>query len=136
MSTTITHIEKKKALAPKLRFKGYNENWINFKIDDLVNNKILDKPLDGNHGNIHPVSSDFVTSGIPFIMANNIRNGHLILSGATCIKKEQADKLQKGFSIERSFVDSQGQCWIYSNSSKIGNRIHYVDSSSYILSCA
>lgn len=88
----------------KLRFKDENgkdyADWDILSIEDLVNRKILAKPLDGNHGNIHPVSSDFVTTGIPFIMANNIRSGKLNLEGVTCIKKEQADKLQKGFSFE------------------------------------
>jgi type I restriction enzyme S subunit len=88
----------------KLRFKDENgkeyADWELHQIEDLVKRKILDKPLDGNHGSIHPVSSDFVSKGIPFVMANNIRNGKLNLEGVTCIKKEQADKLQKGFSIE------------------------------------
>ena len=60
---------------------------------------ILEKPLDGNHGNIHPKSSDFVSYGIPFVMANNIKNGHVDLSNCSFLRKEQADSLQKGFSL-------------------------------------
>ena len=103
---------KKAGQAPELRFKpvqtetsgkpdGSNyPDWEEKNIDELIKNKILDKPLDGNHGNIHPVSSDFVDEGIPFVMANCFVNGRLNLKVASCIRKEQADKLQKGFSIE------------------------------------
>jgi type I restriction enzyme S subunit len=100
MSTDTLHIGKKKRLVPVLRFKEFDSEWESVLINDLVGRNILDKPLDGNHGNIHPVSSDFVASGIPFIMANNFNDGQLSLNEATCIKKEQADKLQKGFSVE------------------------------------
>ncbi|MBX9597498.1 MAG: restriction endonuclease subunit S [Burkholderiales bacterium] len=64
-----------------------------------MNMSYLYKPLDGNHGDIHPKSSDFVASGIPFIMANNVRNGILDLENCAFITKKQADRLQKGFSI-------------------------------------
>lgn len=72
--------------------------WWNGKIQDLVDEKIIEKPIDGNHGNIHPKSSDFVESGIPFVMANDIINEHLCLEKTSKIKKEQANNLQKGFS--------------------------------------
>lgn len=75
------------------------EDWEVVTINHLVNIDYLDKPLDGNHGNIHPKSSDFVSNGIPFIMANNIRNGVLDLENCAFIAKNQADQLQKGFSI-------------------------------------
>jgi type I restriction enzyme, S subunit len=39
MSTTTTHNEKKKALAPKLRFKGFDTTWENKKLGEIINNK-------------------------------------------------------------------------------------------------
>jgi type I restriction enzyme S subunit len=39
MSTTTTHIEKKKVLAPKLRFKGFDTTWENKKLGEIINNK-------------------------------------------------------------------------------------------------
>jgi len=73
-------------------------DWEEILVEDLVESGTLEKPLDGNHGNIHPTASDFVKEGIPFIMANNVQNGVLDLTNCYFIKKEQADKLQKGFS--------------------------------------
>ena len=75
------------------------EAWECLTIKELIEKNIIQKPLDGNHGNIHPKSTDFVDSGIPFIMANDVRNGKIGLNKCHYIKKEQADKLQKGFSI-------------------------------------
>ncbi|GAK88947.1 type I restriction-modification system, specificity subunit S [Nonlabens ulvanivorans] len=84
---------------PQLRFPAFDGEWRNKTINDLVKEEVIEKPLDGNHGNIHPVSTDFVDDGIPFIMANCFNNGQLNLNKAVCIRKKQADKLQKGFSI-------------------------------------
>ena len=75
------------------------EGWEVVTIDQLILSGIIEKPLDGNHGDIHPKSSDFVESGIPFVMANNVYNRQIDLENCHYIKKEQADKLQKGFSI-------------------------------------
>lgn len=85
---------------PKLRFKEFSGEWEKHSIENLVSKKILEKPLDGNHGNIHPTSSDYVPEGIPFVMANDIKNGILDLKNTKKITKVQADKLQKGFSLE------------------------------------
>jgi type I restriction enzyme S subunit len=74
--------------------------WRVVTINDLVEESIIEKPLDGNHGNIHPKSSDFVSEGIPFVMANSLYDGVLDLSVCNFISEEQASTLQKGFSIE------------------------------------
>jgi type I restriction enzyme S subunit len=73
-------------------------DWECATVDHLIQIGALEKPLDGNHGNIHPKSADFVDFGIPFVMANNIQDGRLDLQRCAFIRKSQADKLQKGFS--------------------------------------
>ena len=83
---------------PELRFPNFNRSWECLSIQKLVDEKVIDKPLDGNHGNIHPISSDFVEDGIPFVMSNNIQNGIIDFINSKKITKNQADKLQKGFS--------------------------------------
>ena len=75
------------------------DEWDDFTVQKLVDENILAKPLDGNHGNIHPKSSDYVHYGIPFVMANNFANGEVDFGSCKFITKERADKLQKGFSI-------------------------------------
>jgi type I restriction enzyme, S subunit len=73
-------------------------NWKIKSVDDLIAEEIIEKPLDGNHGGIHPKGSDFVEAGIPFIMASDVNNGKVDLIKCKFITKAQADKLQKGFS--------------------------------------
>lgn len=85
---------------PRLRFKEFSDEWTQRTIQELVNSRIILKPIDGNHGEIHPKSSDYVDTGIPFIMANDIRNNVVDIEAAKRIPKNQADKLQKGFSLE------------------------------------
>jgi type I restriction enzyme S subunit len=75
------------------------KEWEVYSINQLIEENIIERPLDGNHGDIHPKSKDFVNDGIPFVMANNIDNGILDLKNCNFIKKEQADNLQKGFSV-------------------------------------
>jgi type I restriction enzyme, S subunit len=40
-------------------------NWAIVSVGNLIEQNILEKPLDGNHGEIHPKGTDFVSSGIP-----------------------------------------------------------------------
>lgn len=74
------------------------EEWWSGKIQNLVDLLIIEKPMDGNHGNLHPTASDYVSTGIPFVMANAIKDNRLDLSVCNFIAKNQADSLQKGFS--------------------------------------
>lgn len=86
--------------APKLRFKEFNDNWLKVDIQSLVDEKIIDKPMDGNHGEIHPTSADYVEDGIPFVMATDVIDGKVYLDKSKKIKKSQAEGLRKGFSLE------------------------------------
>jgi type I restriction enzyme S subunit len=72
--------------------------WKELTINDAVKEGILEKPLDGNHGEIHPKGDDFVQEGIPFIMASDLKNGNVDLINCSFIKKEQAQSLRKGFA--------------------------------------
>ena len=89
-----------KKLVPELRFDEFSGDWTNTNVLNLVKDGILLKPQDGNHGEIHPKSSDYVDKGIPFVMSNNIHNGNLDLLSCKHIPKTVADNLQKGFSRE------------------------------------
>lgn len=79
-------------------FTKESEEWENTTVEALVSKGILDKPLDGNHGEIHPKKADFVELGVPFVMASNLVNGKLDQVNCNFISKEQADSLRKGFA--------------------------------------
>jgi len=72
--------------------------WREYTVKELVDLKMLDKPLDGNHGGMHPKSSDYVTSGIPFIMANDLKDGKVDYKCCNFITEKQAKTLKKGFA--------------------------------------
>lgn len=74
--------------------------WQLKTVQELVNEKILEKPLDGNHGGIHPKASDYVETGIPFIMASDLEASLVNFSSCKYISQQQAEKLRKGFARE------------------------------------
>lgn len=85
---------------PRLRFPEFRDarEWVSCTVAELITADYLFPPKDGNHGNIHPKASDYVASGIPFIMASDLKSGQIDTLNCHFISKEQADKLQKGFA--------------------------------------
>ena len=79
-------------------FTQAGDGWITTTVEKLVNQLVLEKPLDGNHGEIHPKKSDFVKSGVPFIMASDLVNGTVDQVNCNFITREQANSLRKGFA--------------------------------------
>ncbi|MGO1463043.1 MAG: restriction endonuclease subunit S [Marinobacter sp.] len=65
-------------------------------VGELVEDGTLARPMDGNHGGIHPKASDYVDHGIPFIMASDLDGGRVDLAGCKFISEEQARSLRKG----------------------------------------
>ncbi len=74
--------------------KEIPEGWEYCDIQKLIDDNIIFKNQDGNHGELHPKSSDYVSSGVPFIMAKDIVNGFVNIHSCSFIKKEQANKLR------------------------------------------
>lgn len=74
------------------------EGWKIVTVEELVNNRVIEKPLDGNHGGIHPKASDYVNDGVPFVMASDLENGGVNLSDCKFISEDQAKTLRKGFA--------------------------------------
>lgn len=85
-------------IAPKLRFSEFKDEWKETIIQSLVDKEIIEKPMEGNHGEIHPTSKDYVETGIPFVMATDVFDGELHLNTSKKITLEQANSLRKGFS--------------------------------------
>ena len=67
-------------------------------VRDLIAQGVLERPIDGNHGEIHPKSEDFVSEGVPFIMASDMSNGRVNYSQCAHITERQAESLRKGFA--------------------------------------
>ena len=72
--------------------------WKKYTVEQLIDLDMLEVPMDGNHGSIHPKASDYVITGVPFIMVNDISNGHVDLKNCAFISEKQAATLRKGFA--------------------------------------
>ena len=92
--------KKRNKNVPELRFPDFSQSWLIKSVSELVKENFIYKPLDGNHGNLHPTSSDYVKSGIPFVMSNDIQDGVINYSKCHHISEDLARSLQKGFSKE------------------------------------
>jgi type I restriction enzyme S subunit len=72
--------------------------WEETTVGELVRRGVLERPLDGNHGSIHPKREDFVPTGVPFIMASDLVGGGIDTVNCSFITLEQAKSLRKGFA--------------------------------------
>ena len=68
-------------------------------VKSLVEREVLYRPIDGNHGEIHPKTEDFVAEGVPFVMASDLKNGRIDYAGCAHITVKQAEGLRKGFAV-------------------------------------
>ena len=75
-----------------------SENLNLITIADLVKEGAIVEIQDGNHGEKHPKTSDYVDDGVPFIMANNIAGNRVDIDGAQKIPLVLADSLRIGFA--------------------------------------
>lgn len=80
-------------------FNSLPEECVRFRnIRELIAANVIEPPQDGNHGDIHPTAKDYVNDGIPFVMANDIRDGRLCLNTCKRISETQARGLRIGFA--------------------------------------
>ena len=73
-----------------------SSEWKTYTVQELIDAGMLDEPLDGNHGSIHPKASDYVSAGVPFIMANDLVNGKVDYANCAYITEAQASTLRQG----------------------------------------
>ena len=66
-------------------------------IGELERRGAIVKIQDGNHGEKHPVAADYVPTGIPFLMARDIKDV-VDLIGCKFITRRHADSLRIGFA--------------------------------------
>ena len=79
-------------------FSERGDGWVEETVGELVEDGVLVKPFDGNHGEIHPHKSDYVESGVPFVMACDLQNGGVDTEGCKFIPRKLADSLRVGFA--------------------------------------
>ena len=81
-------------------FSSDQADWTQTTVKEMVDAGVVERPMDGNHGEIHPKKADFVDVGVPFIMASDLIGG--VVDQATCnfLSREQADGLRKGFAVD------------------------------------
>jgi type I restriction enzyme S subunit len=71
-------------------------HWKVCSVDELIHDSVLDPIQDGNHGESHPTSDDYVASGVLFLMSNYIRNGHVRMNNCKYLPLELARSLRVG----------------------------------------
>ena len=71
---------------------------INTTVTKLVEADVIFAPMDGNHGELHPVTKDYVAIGIPFIMAADLEYGSVNYNTCKYITESTAKTLRKGFA--------------------------------------
>ncbi|MDP2560417.1 restriction endonuclease subunit S [Psychrobium sp. 1_MG-2023] len=73
-------------------------DWNYMSIGDAITKKYILEVQDGNHGEMHPKTSDFVKDGVPFVMANDIQNNKVNFEKCYRITEKQYESLRIGFS--------------------------------------
>ena len=83
---------------PKIRFKGFADDWEQRKLGALMEDGIILEQSDGNHGELYPRSEEFVNEGIPYIAASSISSdGERIDFNLTkYLSMERAIQFRKG----------------------------------------
>jgi type I restriction enzyme S subunit len=71
-------------------------HWQVTKLGQLIDEGVVEKIQDGNHGESHPVESDYVPSGIPFVMSGAIRDGKVDLQQCKYLSQDHARSLRVG----------------------------------------
>ncbi len=80
------------------------ENWEVKTFIELLYENVIGEIQDGNHGEKHPKGSDFVTDGIPFVMASDISKSEIDVENCKKITPEQFTSLRIGFAMPQDIL--------------------------------
>ena len=72
--------------------------WTKLTVRDAVKQGYIARPLDGNHGAKHPKGDDYVPEGVPFIMAQDLKDKRVDFDSCHFITEKQASTLKKGWA--------------------------------------
>jgi len=76
-----------------------SEDLYRVSVGDLLKTKDLLLIQDGNHGGKHPKASQFISNGIPFVMASNIKDGCFVPDKKKCLSFSTIEGLRIGHSL-------------------------------------
>jgi type I restriction enzyme S subunit len=74
------------------------KDWNYLTINDCLRDGLIVDVQDGNHGEAHPKTDDFVSEGIPFVMAKDLVNGQIHIADCHKITWHQYQSLRVGFA--------------------------------------
>ncbi|MDE6887237.1 MAG: restriction endonuclease subunit S [Eubacterium sp.] len=72
--------------------------WTKLTVREAVKQGYIARPLDGNHGAKHPKGDDYVPEGVPFIMAQDLKDKQVDFGSCHFITEKQASTLKKGWA--------------------------------------
>ena len=72
--------------------------WKKVTVREAITAGYIARPLDGNHGEKHPKGTDYVSSGVPFIMAQDLKEKRVDFQTCHFITEQQAKTLKKGWA--------------------------------------
>ena len=72
--------------------------WKKITVRDAVSEGYIARPLDGNHGEKHPKGDDYVESGVPFLMAQDLKDKQVDFGSCHFITEKQSKTLKKGWA--------------------------------------
>ena len=75
-----------------------SRGWPQLTIKDAIDKKVILEIQDGNHGEKHPKIKDFISEGVPFIMANCISGQTLNVEKAYKLAPHWLSTLRVGFA--------------------------------------
>ena len=77
---------------------GINEIAHSYTLQQLLDMGWIESHLDGNHGGDYPRKSEFIDEGVPYISANCIYDGRVVMDKAKYLSVARAAKLRKGIA--------------------------------------
>lgn len=77
-----------------------NREWKCLTLQELIDDAAVVSHLDGNHGSNYPKASEFVSEGIPYISANCIEDGEIIMQKAKFLTEARSSVIKKGVALD------------------------------------
>jgi len=110
IDTAITHLQQtlelSKALFESASAHVFNngDEWDTVKLSVLLDRGWITSHLDGNHGSNYPRKTEFVNEGVPYISANCLCNGEVMMSLSKFLAPKRASMLRKGIAMNNDVL--------------------------------